>query len=170
MKFLIAHRIREMHSATGQTGTVLNALSLTSQRTLVRTGALNLAAQLFPRCTVFPPSLKFDRVAIYFCTLSSVFHFLPFSLPFSLFFSLLFPSNLTRRVSDIFSFFFPLLIAQRRTLSLNALLSSYHSRKLCRSSSSPCRQFLSTLFYHPFNLLPHLNLAVDPTLKLPFAC
>lgn len=66
-----------MHSA--QTGAVLNALSLTSRETLVRTGALNLTAQLFPRCTVFPPSLKFDRVAIYSCTLSSVFHFLPFS-------------------------------------------------------------------------------------------
>lgn len=156
-----------MHSA--QTGAVLNALSLTSRETLVRTGALNLTAQLFPRCTVFPPSLKFDRVAIYSCTLSSVFHFLPFS-PFPSLFPITFSvqSN-SSSVRHPFLFFPPLLIAQRRTLSLNALLSSYHSRKLCRPSS-PCRQFLSALFYHPFNLLPHLNLAVDPTLKLPFAC
>lgn len=158
-----------MHSA--QTGVVLNALSLTSQETLVRTGALNLTAQLFPRCTVFPPSLKFDRVAIYSCTLSSVFHFLPFSPFLSLFLITFSVQSNSSSIRHPFLFFFlPLLIAQRRTLSLNALLSSYHSRKLCRPSSSPCRQFLSALFYHPFNLLPHLNLAVDPTLKLPFAC
>lgn len=47
VKFSILHRIRETHPA--RTGTMLNVLSLTSRGTLVRSSALNLTAQLFPR-------------------------------------------------------------------------------------------------------------------------
>lgn len=127
---------------------MLNVLSLTSRGTLVRTDALNLAAQLFLRCTLSSYRLLNLIASPYILVLSSC---VLLSLLLSLSFSLLFPSNLTRRsrcVQHLF-FFFPSHCPATYSFikCVTVLLSLPQTLQTFSRASSPWRQFPSTLSF-----------------------